>query len=69
MRESGFFAKELFAILILFLVIYLYQTVINCENRIVKLEQEITELQFQNIELKKELSRAKFRKVIWNADE
>ena len=69
MRKSGFFAKELFAILILFLVIYLYHTVINCENRIVKLEQEITELQFQNIELKKELSRAKFRKVIWNADE
>jgi len=68
MRESGFFAKELFAILILFLVIYLYQTVINCENRIVKLEQEITELQFQNIELKKELSRAKFRKVIWDAE-
>lgn len=68
MRKSGFFAKELFAILILFLVIYLYQTVINCENRIVKLEQEITELQFQNIELKKELSRAKFRKVIWDAE-
>ncbi len=69
MREIGDFAKELFAILILFLVVYLYQTVINCENRIVKLEQEITELQFQNIELKKELSRAKFRKVIWDAAE
>lgn len=57
--------KEILLFILLILTIYLYQTTINNENRIVNLERKIIELQFDMAELKKELSIYKIRQVNW----
>lgn len=60
--------KYIIAIMTTVLIIYLFQTTINNENRIVNLEIRIIELEYKQIELKKELSRAKIRKVMVSAN-
>ena len=44
--------KYIIAIMTTVLIIYLFQTTINNENRIIKLEQKITELQYRINDIK-----------------
>ena len=60
--------KYILTIVLTVLIIYLFQTTINNENRIINLERRIIELEYKQIELKKELSRAKIRKVMISAN-
>ena len=53
--------KELLLIAITILIIYFIQTTINNENRIVKLEQEISELKYRINEIK----ITEYRKIFW----
>lgn len=53
--------KELLLIAITILIIYFIQTTINNELRIVKLEQQITELQYRINEIK----ITEYRKIFW----
>ncbi|WP_432631968.1 hypothetical protein [Brachyspira sp.] len=44
--------KYIISIILTVLIIYLFQTTINNENRIIKLEQKITELQYRINDIK-----------------
>lgn len=55
--------KYILTIILTVLIIYLFQTTINNENRIIKLEQKITELQYRINDIKIK----EYKKIFWHS--